>query len=343
MLSPLTNRTTTIAIGLVAATVAVTLWPAPAYASGVTCLMTDPETGLCRLEARWEQTDGGPVVLAITAGGGGVLQKCQRPRRTVADAKQGDAVVDCYGGDTTGWYSAKYDCYFNDRVSRRFDAEANADKIEYKEGTQPGDNGILYMVRCFHEHFVIPAGWNGYHLWFLPSPPDGYGGQPDPTADLIVEAFNQLQLHGPEIGTAPPVSGAGLVGMPVWFWTEITDQTWGTPQASATAAGITVTAQARASHIEWHPGDGSEPIICDAGSPWQPGKDHRNPPCGHTYTTASRHLPGGRYEITGITTWEVTWSVTGGPSDGLGGTVTLNPQSQTTLRINEVQVLVTAE
>jgi len=67
------------------------------------------------------------------------------------------------------------------------------------------------------------------------------------------------------------------------------------------------------------------------------------PPCGHTYTTASRHLPDGRYEITGITTWEVTWSVTGGPSDGLGGTVTLNPQSQTTLRINEVQVLVTAE
>jgi transposase, IS4 family len=49
---------------------------------------------------------------------------------------------------------------------------------EAVEGTQPGDNGILYMVRCFREHFVIPAGWIGYHLWFLPSPPDGYGGSP---------------------------------------------------------------------------------------------------------------------------------------------------------------------
>lgn len=44
-----------------------------------------------------------------------------------------------------------------------------------------------------------------------------------------------------------------------------------------------------------------------------------------------------------MTTWEVTWSVAGGPSDGLGGTVTLTPQSQTTLRVNEVQVLVTGE
>src|SRR5690606_22855769 len=106
----------------------------------------------------------------------------------------------------------------------------------------------------------VPGGWFSYELWFLPSPPPGYGGQPDPTADLIVEAFNQLELRGPEIGTAPPTDGAGLVGMPVWFWTEVNDQTWGTPEATATAMGVTVTARAEARHIQWHPGDGSTPI-----------------------------------------------------------------------------------
>src|SRR5690606_19755974 len=64
-----------------------------------------------------------------------------------------------------------------------------------------------------------------------------------------------------------------------------------------------------------------------------------HPPCGHTYTAASRHLPDGRYEITGITTWDVSWTVTGGPQSGASGTITLTPQSQTTLRINELQVL----
>lgn len=177
----------------------------------------------------------------------------------------------------------------------------------------------------------------------MPTPPDGYGEQRDPTADLIVEAFNELRLRGPEIGTAPPADGAGLVGMPVWFWTEINDRTWGTPEATATAMGVTVTARAEARHIQWHPGDGSTPVTCDAGEPWQPGKNPLDPPCGHTYRTPSRHLPNGRYEVTGVTTWDVTWSVSGGPSDGLGGTVTLDPQSQTTLRINEMQVLVTTE
>ena len=341
MLRQLTDSKARIAVGLVATALTAMLWPQPAHASGVTCLMNDPESGQCQLEARWEQADGGPVVVTITTGGGGILQQCQRPRKPVADAKQGDAVVDCFGGETKGWYSYRWDCYFIENED--IDPSANAGSIVYQEGTQPGSEGDLYMVRCFDEHFAMPDGWSGFHLWFLPSPPDGYGGQPDPTADLIVEAFNQLQLHGPEIGTAPPVNGAGLVGMPVWLWTEITDQTWGTPQANATAAGITVTANAEATHIEWHPGDGSTPITCDAGKPWQPGDDPLDPPCGHTYTTASRHLPDGRYEITGYTTWEVTWSVTGGPNDGIGGTVTLTPQSQTTLRINEVQVLVTAE
>ncbi len=333
------GRVAIVSSCLVAATVAaITIWPVPVHASGVICLLTDPETGQCQLEARWEQPSGGPVVLSITSGGGGTLEKCQRPVRTVADAQQGDAIVDCYGGSSQGWCIPKYDCYL--LRAEEFDLVANEHRIAYLEGAKPGDDGALYLAQCLHEHYATSDGWFDYYLWFLPSPPPGYGGQPDPTADLIVEAVNQLQLRGPDIGTAPPENGAGLVGMPVWFWTEVTEQTWGTPVATATAMGITVTAHAEASHIQWQPGDGSDPITCDAGKPWQPGDDVLDPPCGHTYATASRYQPDGRFAVTATTTWEVTWSIAGGPSDGASGTITLTPQSETTLRINELQVLV---
>lgn len=112
MLSLPTGRAVKTVCVLAAAALTILWEPVPAKASGVICLMTDSETGQCRLEARWEQADGGPVTLSITAGGGEVLQNCPRPRRTVSDALQGPAVVPCWGGESMGWYSATYDCYF---------------------------------------------------------------------------------------------------------------------------------------------------------------------------------------------------------------------------------------
>ena len=305
--------------------IGTTLMPArSASASGVTCLLADPESGLCRIEATWEQASDGAVVMVTTAGGSDLVW-CERPRRTVAGGGEGPAVVLCE--DVNGWYSYRYDCYFDGEVAGHIDPMSPDAEVVFKEGTRPGDDGAVYMVWCYLDHFRVPDGWFAAEYWFLPSPPDGYGGTPDPTADLIVQAFNELGLRGPEIGTAPPETGAGLVGMPVWLWTEVSDQTWGEPEASASAGGVTVTARAQARKIDWHMGDGRDPVTCDAGRAWRPGDDPGQPACGYVYAWPSRELPGGRYEITGVTTWEVTWSVAGGPSDGLGGTVTLTPQS----------------
>lgn len=326
------------------AVVAVLAVPAPpARASGVTCLMPDSETGQCNLEATWEQNAAGDVVISLSgSGGGGTLQRCTRPRLTVADASEGPAEVRCNGGGRLGWYSHRYDCYFSRETTGNKDPLD--DDVMYQEGTQPGDEGAVYLAQCFFEHYTTQGGWFTFSYYFFPpSGPEGYNGTPDPTAELIVEAFNQLTLRGPQIGTAPPNTGYGLVGLPVWLWTEASDQTWGTPSADASAGPITVTAQAEAQQINWYMGDESNPVPCDQGTPWQPGMDPYQPPCGHTYHQPSRNLPDSRYTITGVTTWEVDWSVSGGPNDGIEGTVTLTPQADTTLRINEVQVLVTYE
>lgn len=102
-----------------------------------------------------------------------------------------------------------------------------------------------------------------------------------------MRAFNELGLRGPEIGTAPPETGAGLVGMPVWLWTEVSDQTWGEPVASASAGGVTVTARAQARKIDWHMGDGRDPVTCGAGRAWRPGDDPARPACGYVYAAES--------------------------------------------------------
>lgn len=327
---------------LLVAVVALVPSPALAGASGVVCLMPDPETGHCPVQAQWEQGGGGEVSLSMPEGtGGGNLQTCTRPQRSNADASEGLAVVDCYGGERLGWYSHSYDCYFNSDVV----SEIDLDRVEvrYQQGAQPGDDGAVYRAWCFIEHYSDEGGWFGYDYYFFPSPPDGYGGTPDPTAGLIVRAVNELLLRGPEIGTAPPNVGYGIVGMPVWLWTEVTPQTWGTQRTSVEAGDITVVAEATATQIDWHPGDGADPFPCGAGVSWRPGLDPLQPDCGHVYGRPSRDLPDGRYTITAVTTWEVDWSVSGGPNDGRGGTFTLTPQSETALRINEVQVLVTYE
>lgn len=124
-----------------------------AASSGVVCLLTEPETGACRLEARWEQGSNGQVLLTVTTGGSGHLQQCVRPWRTVADSGEGPAIVDCHGGETLGWYSRQYDCYFRD-VTNDFGGVLPSDVV-YKEGTQPGDDGALYLVQCYLVEWTI--------------------------------------------------------------------------------------------------------------------------------------------------------------------------------------------
>jgi hypothetical protein len=288
----------------------------------------------CEVKAWAQQNDDGVLRVELAAGGGGRLDQCRRPQRIIADASEGPEFVDCNGGATYGWYSQRYDCYFIQNRAAQSKDPLDGDVI-YPNGVERGDEGAVYRARCYLQHYIAEAGWTGGAYWFLP-PSEEPGPTEDPTVGLIVEALDQLLLRGPTIGTAPPAQGAALVRLPVWLWNETDDRNWGTRTAQASAAGITAQASAVATEIIWDMGDGS-PVECDEGVAWARGMDTLNPPCGHTYLRSSRDQPDGRYAITAVTSWEVEWSVNG-PS-AASGTVTLHPESTTTLQVDEVQVL----
>ncbi|MFG2405356.1 ATP/GTP-binding protein [Streptomyces brevispora] len=202
---------------------------------------------------------------------------------------------------------------------------------EYWGDHKPGD-GAIYMKSC------PPSGIAGGDagpivqglVWLQEAP----GGQVDP-AVLAQQAMDKMTLRGPAIGMAPQPGSTGVVGMPVWMWTEVAAETWGPNSASASVPGLTVTATARAEKIVWHMGDGTSVTCTSAGTPYQKayGKK-KSPDCGHTYRTTSARQSGQKFTITATTTWNVHWE--GG---GQSGDLTAARSSRTTARIGEVQVV----
>ena len=171
----------------------------------------------------------------------------------------------------------------------------------------------------------------------LAGAPAGFGGAPSP-AQLAAVAVNRLGLTGPAVGISANMTrgGSGAVGLPVWMWTAVTPTTWGPNSATAAVPGLSVTATARAQRIVWQMGDGNAVTCTNPGTPYQSGYGNAaSPTCGYRYSQPSTQRPGGRYTVTATTTWQVTWA--GG---GQTGALVVTRQSQATVAIGEVEVLV---
>jgi hypothetical protein len=245
-----------------------------------------------------------------------------------------------------GWYSQTFDCYFMATP----DVPPDDPEVIVPAG-QSEEAGVVYGAMCFTDsHPDIPASnfcpqctppdWRPPpHLVFLSSEPDGFNGTPDPVPDLLVSAIEEMAMQAPTIGTAPPAGqGAGLVRLPVWLWNTVSDNNWGTlSETAGPIAGISVVAQAEATSIEWDMGNGST-VRCDEGVAWRTGMNVFHPPCGYAYSRASRHLPGGVYEISATTTWVLQWQTVGLPEER-GGEFELQATSTTALQIDEIQVV----
>jgi hypothetical protein len=144
----------------------------------------------------------------------------------------------------------------------------------------------------------------------------------DPGVELLAqEAIRHLNLPRPAIHLNPDSAPKDpsvrpvpqVVFVPTWLW--IDPVVWAPRSATASIAGLSVTAVGTPTRVTWATGDGGR-TDCGRGTPWQAGTDPRraSPDCGHTYTTASRTAAGGRYTVTATITWQVTW--TGGGTSG---------------------------
>jgi hypothetical protein len=192
------------------------------------------------------------------------------------------------------------------------------------EGNDPADGGV-YTFAC-----PQPNGSVTLETHFLEEAP----ALPS-ASELAQQAIGQLNLVGAQIGIAPDPDGVGLVGVPVWLWTENTAETWGPISTSVSVPGLEVTARAQATRILWEMGDGTT-VECDSpGEPYRPEYGDREPECGHVYQYPSLSQPDGRYQITAVTDWHVEWSATNGAS----GDQDFTRESSTSVEIHELQVV----
>lgn len=164
-------------------------------------------------------------------------------------------------------------------------------------------------------------------------------GQPAPEGEtaqqVALREFATLPIKGPQIGIAPDPDGTGLVGLPVWLWTEVTALTWGPYTATAAVPGLTVTATATARRITWNMGDGRQ-VVCDnPGTPYQASFGNTaSPDCGYRYARSSHSQPKRKFTVTGTTEWVVNWA--GG---GQTGTIQQTRFTTTEIQIDELQVV----
>ncbi|GGJ89759.1 hypothetical protein GCM10010123_19470 [Pilimelia anulata] len=228
---------------------------------------------------------------------------------------------------TSAWFNAGDGCYYN-----TIDPPPPASSTLW-EGHKPGE-GAVYEYICYPAGRTHPLGIGGVGIKWLASPPPGFGGGVSP-AVLAQQAVARLPITGPAIGTAPRRDGSGLVGLPVWLWTTVSPRTWGPATATASAGGITVTATANASRIEWQMGDGQSVTCTTPGTPYKASAaGATSPDCGYVYRTPSKSQPDGKYTITAVTTWRVTWA--GG---GQSGELTTTRQSTTAVDVKELVVV----
>lgn len=189
--------------------------------------------------------------------------------------------------------------------------------------------------------------------WYYCQPPPPYiappGGPPKiwletpPTnwvnpGELAARAVAAMDLEPVGIGIVPEDSEAklGLIGLPTWMWVKNPNEhTYGPITRSASDSGVTVSATASVSKVEWDMGDGTPTEICSQGTPYVDsyGKSE-SPTCGHWYAKTSGDQPDNAYTVTATSYWVVEWS--GG---GMTGTMEFSMSNDTQIRVGELQVL----
>ncbi|MEU0089106.1 hypothetical protein [Kribbella sp. NPDC006257] len=171
-------------------------------------------------------------------------------------------------------------------------------------------------------------------VW-LPGEPDTVVTDP---VTLAYRAVAAMQLGAPRVRTAPGVGEVGLVNMPVWLWVERSENTWGPIERDASVPGLTVTATAKVTAVDWSMGDGKTVRCEGSGTAYRKSFGIKaSPDCGYLYRKTSRGQADCKYKVGATARWDITWRSTLGDT----GQISMTRQAGTQLQIGEaVPVLV---
>ncbi|MFI5688388.1 ATP/GTP-binding protein [Streptomyces sp. NPDC051636] len=202
------------------------------------------------------------------------------------------------------------------------------------DGHKPGI-GAIYVRVCLSDTLGAAAGAQVVPQVFWAAGTPAINVDPE---QLAREAVDKMLLTGPDIAS-PRAAGRYVVGMPMWMWVHQTATTYGPNTASASLAGVTVTATAKVSSINWDMGDGTDPVVCNGpGTKYESSMGKApSPDCGHIYEEASTEAKGGKFHGTATATWTINWQVTAGPAEN--GQFNEVRQTPFAVGVREVQVL----
>jgi hypothetical protein len=298
--------------------------------AGLTCsridaaLATDPPPeyvkvcnsflGKCKLILKSQVKTGGAQKDTVEKTGG------KAPRRV---CQFGGAAQDCSNVELGNWSNSQQ-CYL-----QRESPQPPFSDVRWAGHT---DGSIWACVReqGFDQGRHLVTRW----VW-LPGEPDTVVVDP---VTLAYRAVAAMQLAPPTVRTAPGAGQVGLVNMPVWLWVEKSENTWGPIVRQASVPGLTVTATAKVTAVDWSMGDGKT-VRCDgAGTPYRKSYGIKaSPDCGHLYRKTSREQADCKYKVGATTRWDITWQSTLGDT----GQISMTQQAATQLQIGEaVPVLV---
>ncbi|MGI8773876.1 MAG: PKD domain-containing protein [Actinomycetota bacterium] len=138
------------------------------------------------------------------------------------------------------------------------------------------------------------------------APPDAEGGaQITPEQLAAIAGDKAVALADrPQLTAAP--RGVGLTGLPSYFWLASEPRP---VVATASAGGMTVTAEARPVQYGWDFGDGNRRTTGYPGRAWSPRRPGN---IAHMYESR------GLRTVAVIVMWEARWRVNGGPWQPLG-------------------------
>lgn len=311
-----------------------------AAAEGPQCDPSDPN---CESV---EDTDPGEVPEGLdeetgVAGDG----RCYFPRATLIQVSDHVEWVEVpCGGDGVFYRDG---CYWHEEGPGTMHAYPGAqfNPDPPPEDPPPGksaEDGRYYWRICIRG--IAPDGtsllFNSFASWEWLD----FADAPTITPGQVARAWlATVELTGPQFALAPPESGAGLVGLPVWLGVEQSTTAWGPNPAagpeSYCISGVCVSIQARVTEVAWQMGDGAS-FTCarDRHVVWRSGMDFLSPGgnCHHYYQVTSRHLPDRRYPVTATSTWTVSWS---SEVSDVDGSYEVDRDAEVGIRIDEVQVL----